>query len=116
MGAGELDPPDPEVIFGTLVAQVRSEVKAVLHAETADGKLRYSDDGFDLDGGRSWNASVWRSSDAANLLELECRQGSGDRWQILIAPTGAGQPAFVLHWPSKNFEIMLRTAVRMLRG
>lgn len=115
MGESEFDPPDPKVIFGTLVAQVRSEIKAVLHAETADGKLRFSDDGFDLDEGRSWKASVWRPSDAANLLELECRQGKGDRWQILIAPTSANQPAFVLHWPSRNFEIMLRTAVRMLR-
>lgn len=115
MGDGEFHPPDPGVVFGTQVAQLRSEIKAVLHTETADGRLRYSDDGFYLNGGRSWKASVWRPSDAANLLELHCRQARGDQWQILVAPTSDDHPAFVIHWPSSNFEIMLRAAVRMLR-
>lgn len=115
MGDEEFDPPDPEVIFGTLVAQVRTETKAVLINETADGKLLFRDDGIDLVGGRSWTASVWRRHDAAKVLDLECRQGKSDRWHILIAPTSEDHAAFVIHWPSKNFEIMLRAAVRMIR-
>ena len=103
-------------IFGLRVAKVRSEVNDILKDETASGQFLCSDDGIDVRyQAEMWKASIWRRSDAKNMIEIECRRGVGAAWQVLVAPTNHVDPMFVLRWPDPDFDATLRTALESLK-
>ena len=111
--AGDPLPPDPKQVFGTLVAKVRSEVRAILKSEAASGELHCADDGIVLDSGGAWNAAIWKPF--GNMLEIACRRGPGETWRVMVHPLRPSWSPRVLEWPSRNFEGELRAAVTTLR-
>ena len=113
--SGDTPEPDPKVIFGTLVAALRSEVSSILSSETVNGSLRYTDDGISLFSEGSWKASVWNPAVGGSTIEITCAQGQGERWRVMVSPLDPDWPMFVLHWPSDGFEVTLRAAVANLR-
>ena len=105
--------PDPKQVFGTLVAKVRAEVRAILKSEVASGELHCADDGIVLDSGGAWNASIWKPY--GNMLEIACRRGPGETWRVMVYPLRPSWTPRVLDWPSVRFEGELRAAVTTLR-
>ena len=104
--------PDTDAVqFAIDVEPLRVEVSAVLDAESAENGLGYKDRGISMREGGSWIATVWRNGDGGDTLEVTCTRGVGTRWQVAMVPLTAERPMYVLNWPSKNFQSMLRAAV-----
>ncbi len=106
-------PPDPKQVFGSLVAKVRAEVRAILRSEVASGELHCADDGIVLDSGGAWNAAIRKPY--GNMLEIACRRGPGETWRVLVHPLRPSWSPRVLDWPSVGSEGELRAAVTTLR-
>lgn len=110
---GRPAPLDPKQVFGSLVAKVRAEVRAILRSEVASGELHCADDGIALDSGGVWNAAIWKPN--GNMLEIACRRGPGETWRVMVHPLRPSWTPRVLDWPSGTFEGELRAAVTTLR-
>jgi hypothetical protein len=96
-----------------LVAQLRWAISMILRSECVSGELRYLDRGVSLVGGGVWSATVWKPDGVH--MEVICRQGTDERWLVMLRPTRQEWVPVVLEWPRENVEAELRRAIEALR-